>query len=81
MKLWIMLGSSILLCANFKIVLGATCSSAGAGPQVPVEVKRRLALSCEKAEVSRSCLKQANDKKLVGEARINYVEKCFRNSN
>lgn len=81
MKLLIMLCTSLLLSAHFEIAFGANCNSAGAGPQVPVEVKHRLALTCEKAEASKLCLKQANDKKLLGEARKNYVEKCFRNRN
>lgn len=80
MKKWIILICVTLLASNLTVAAGASCNSAGSGSQVPNEVKRRLAMACAQAESSRFCEKQANEKKLFGENRKNFMQKCFHST-
>lgn len=76
MKTWLTLALACMLAASALAQEGPDCRAMLADRSVPASTKRGIAAACERAKTSENCSKQADNRKLAGTAREDFMARC-----
>lgn len=76
MKKWLTLPLACMLAAAALAQEGPDCHAMLADRSVPAATKRGIAAACERAKTSEICGKQADNRKLAGTARADFMARC-----
>lgn len=76
MKKWIIAAMLSLLAANLALADAPPCDMAARDKSVPAETRNKIAMACEKVKVISTCNKLADDRKLLGNTRNSFMQKC-----
>lgn len=76
MKKRIILAMSLLLAANFVLADSFSCGAASEDTSVPATTRNQLAKACEHRKLVYTCNKLADDRKMLGDKRNNFLQNC-----
>lgn len=76
MKKWIIAAMLSLLAANLALADAPACNMAARDMSVPTETRNKIAIACEKVKVISTCNRLADDRKLLGNTRNGFMQKC-----
>jgi hypothetical protein len=76
MKKWITVLGACMLAGSVLAQEGPSCQKMLADPSVPASTKRGAAAACARAKASANCDRQADERKLAGNARQDFMARC-----
>lgn len=76
MKTPIIVAMTLLLAANFALADSFRCAAVSEDTSVTAAARNQLAKGCEKMKLVHTCNKLADDRKMLGDKRNNYMQNC-----
>ena len=76
MEKWISAAISFLFAVNLVHADGPRCDAAANDMSVPASSRAMIARGCEKMRVYATCNRLADDRKMLGDKRKNFMQNC-----